>query len=218
VELTREEAVRRALPNLRAEVMDASSPTLPEAGFDVVASSLVLFFLPDPAAALKRWLRLAVPGGRVAVTTFGPQDEVWRAVDALFAERVPPGMLDARASGTRGPFASDEGMTELFTACGALDVRTDREPLRVVFDDPEDWRTWSMSVGQRAMWRLVPRTSERGCSRRPRGCWRPPAAPPGGSCSPRTSATRSPGCPETGTGPGGPLFSQGPLGKKHFPS
>jgi ubiquinone/menaquinone biosynthesis C-methylase UbiE len=156
VRLTRAEAERAGLRNLEVEVMDAARPTLPESAYDVVASSLVLFFLPDPAAALTSWLRLVAPGGRVGVTTFGPQDDVWRAVDGLFRSRIPPDLLDSRTSGTRGPFASDEGMDALFADCGAVEMRTFREPLPVVFDDPAAWRTWSMSVGQRAMWGLVP--------------------------------------------------------------
>ena len=34
---------------------DAMSPDLPPASFDVVAASLVLFFLPDLLAALQIW-------------------------------------------------------------------------------------------------------------------------------------------------------------------
>lgn len=156
VRLTQEEAARAGLANVRASVMDAASPELPDHGYDVVASSLVLFFLPAPEAAVRRWLRLVAPGGRLGVTTFGAQDEVWRRVDGLLTSRIPEGMLDARASGTQGPFASDEAMAQLFRTCGAGTVSTVREPLSVVFDDPSTWRDWSMSVGQRAMWRLVP--------------------------------------------------------------
>jgi len=39
--------------------------------FDLVASSLVLFFLRDPVAALRTWLDHLVPGGRVGISTFG---------------------------------------------------------------------------------------------------------------------------------------------------
>jgi SAM-dependent methyltransferase len=44
---------------------------LPPAHFDVIASSLVLFFLPEPAHALSRWVESVRPGGRVGITTFG---------------------------------------------------------------------------------------------------------------------------------------------------
>jgi ubiquinone/menaquinone biosynthesis C-methylase UbiE len=156
VSLTREAAERAGLGHVNVEVMDATAPTLPEGSFDVLASSLVLFFLPEPDAALARWLRLLRPGGRAGVTTFGAQDDTWHAIDALFRPYLPPEMLDARTSGSSGPFASDAAMEELMRASGAADVRTVRQDLPVRFADTAQWRAFTMSTGQRAMWRFVP--------------------------------------------------------------
>ena len=153
---TREACERAGCTHVDVEVMDATAPTLREASFDVVASSLVLFFLPDPALALARWVRLLRPGGRVGITTFGEQDETWRAVDALFDPYLPPQLLDARTSGTSGHFASDDAMERLAQAAGAHDVRTVGQDLPVRFADVEQWRAFSMSTGQRAMWKQVP--------------------------------------------------------------
>ena len=156
VSLTREAAERAGLGNVSAEVMDATAPTLPEGSFDVLASSLVLFFLPEPDAALARWIRLLRPGGRAGITTFGDQDDTWKHIDALFKPYLPPQMLDARTSGSGGPFASDAGMEELLRAAGAAEVRTVRQDLPVHFADAAQWRAFSLSTGQRAMWRFVP--------------------------------------------------------------
>ncbi len=152
VSLTRDAAP----PNVEVACQDASAPDLPERSYDVVASSLVLFFLPEPTDALARWLQLVRPGGRIGISTFGPQDEVWTAVDDLFLPYLPPGMLDPRTVGSRGPFASDAAMEALFLGCGATAVRTVGEDLPVVFADAEAWRAFTLSVGQRAMWRHVP--------------------------------------------------------------
>lgn len=156
VSLTRAAAERAGLGNVSAEVMDATVPSLQEGSFDVLASSLVLFFLPGPDAALERWLRLLRPGGRAGITTFGGQDDTWKHIDGLFKPYLPPQMLDARTSGSGGPFASDAGMEELMRAAGATDVRTVGQDLPVRFADAEQWRAFSMSTGQRAMWRFVP--------------------------------------------------------------
>jgi ubiquinone/menaquinone biosynthesis C-methylase UbiE len=144
------------LGNVTVEVMDATGLTLPEGAFDLLASSLVLFFLPDPEAALTGWLRLLRPGGRAGVTTFGEQGDVWRRVDDLFTPYLPAQMLDARTSGEKGPFASDAGMERLMGVAGGTDVRTVLQDLEVRFADAEQWRSFSMSTGQRAMWRFVP--------------------------------------------------------------
>lgn len=146
----------QGLPHVEVRVADASDPGLPTASYDVVSSCLVLFFLPDPGAALRAWLDLLVPGGRLGVATFGPQDERWVAIDELFTPYLPPGMLDARRSGRRGPFASDEGMQTLLQAAGYVEVRTAHLTVEARFVDAEQWHAFSWSHGQRAMWEAVP--------------------------------------------------------------
>ncbi|MGX6600856.1 class I SAM-dependent methyltransferase [Micromonosporaceae bacterium Da 78-11] len=150
-----EQAAARGLPNLDLQVMDASAPTLPPASFDLVVSSLVVFFLPDPLAGLTAWRHLLAPDGRLAISTFGRQDPVWAAVDATFRPFLPPQMLDARTSGAAGPFSSDAGVEELVTAAGYCDVRTSGFDLEVVFADADAWYAFSHSHGQRAMWDAV---------------------------------------------------------------
>ncbi len=145
------------LPQVEVRVADAADPGLPPASYDVLSACLVLFFLPDPGAAVCTWAALLVPGGRMGITTFGRQDERWRQVDALFAPYLPPAMLDARTSGARGPFASDQGMELLMTDAGLADVRTTHREVTVRFTDIAQWKAFSWSHGQRAMWEAVPR-------------------------------------------------------------
>jgi hypothetical protein len=99
------------------------------------------------------------------VTTFGPQDTRWQAVDELFRPYLPPGLRDARTSGTSGPFASDEGVAALLTDAGFVDVRTASRTVEAAFDSPEQWVDFSWSHGQRAMWESV-REDERDDLRR----------------------------------------------------
>ncbi|WP_157803823.1 class I SAM-dependent methyltransferase [Luteimicrobium subarcticum] len=144
------------LPQVDVRVGDARAPDVPYASFDVVCASLVLFFMPDPADALARWAALLAPGGRLGVSTFGPQDERWRRVDDLFLPYLPPAMLDARTSGRGGPFASDEGVEHLFAGAGLDDVRTVGRTVEAVFRDADHLVEFSWSHGQRAMWEAVP--------------------------------------------------------------
>lgn len=156
VETTRADVRARGLTNVDLQVINASGPDLPASSYDVIASSLVLFFLPDPLAALRSWRALLAPGGRLGVSTFDHQDPNWVALDDVFTPFLPPQMLDARASGTRGPFASDAGVAELLSNAGLVDVATTSADVVAVFEDPEHWLTWSWSHGQRAMWEAVP--------------------------------------------------------------
>ena len=156
VELTRRDVDARGLSNVDLHVMDASAPDLPAAAYDVIASSLVLFFLGEPAEVLRRWRELARPGGRFGISTFGERDPKWVQLDGVFAPYLPPFLRDARTTGARGPFASDEGVAELFTAAGLEQVRTTGEEIVASLDGPQHWVKWSWSHGQRTMWEFVP--------------------------------------------------------------
>lgn len=164
------------LSQVRVELADASALSADAAPYDVVSSCLVLFFLPDPGQALRSWAGLLAPGGRLGVTTFGPQDERWQAVDALFTPYLPKGMLDARTSGARGPFASDEGVEALLRDAGLEAVRTVRRTVTATFSGPEQWERFSWSHGQRAMWEAVPAEHRDGLRQQAQGLlaqWEP---------------------------------------------
>ena len=96
------------------------------------------------------------PGGRVGVTTFGPQDARWQEVDELFRPYLPPALRHARTTGAKGPFASDEGVAALLSGAGLADVRTAHRTVELALDSPEQWVEFSWSHGQRAMWESVP--------------------------------------------------------------
>lgn len=135
---------------------DAMAPDVAPDSVDVVASSLVLFFLPDPAAALAAWREVLVEGGRLGVTTFGAHSEAWHAVDGVFAPYLPTGIPDPRNMSAETPFGSDAGMERLVAGAGFTDVRTESWTISLRFDDVDHWHRWSWSVGQRRMWLLVP--------------------------------------------------------------
>ncbi len=156
----RTELVRRALAGQTTPVDlvvgDASAPELPAASFDLAVASLVLFFLPDPPAALRAWHALLVDGGRLGVSTFGARDAAWEDLDDVFTPYLPPALLDARTSGSEGAFATDEGMAGLLAESGFVDVTTETVALPVRFADVEQWRAWTWSHGQRSHWLPVP--------------------------------------------------------------
>ncbi|MFD9740405.1 class I SAM-dependent methyltransferase [Umezawaea sp. NPDC059074] len=156
----------RDVPQVEVRVADAVAPGLPASSFDVVGASLVLFFLPDPVGAVTAWAELLVAGGRLGVATFGPQDERWREVDALFTPYLPAQLLDARTSGQRGPFASDEGVEGLLLDGGFFDVRTAHRDVEAVFRDADHLVEFSWSHGQRVMWEAVPETERGGVRER----------------------------------------------------
>jgi SAM-dependent methyltransferase len=67
------EMVRRAVAkaggrdDVRFVVGDAAAPPLARAAYDVALCRHVLWAMPDPAAALRTWLGLLAPGGRLVL-------------------------------------------------------------------------------------------------------------------------------------------------------
>ncbi len=155
VESTRADAVANGV-GVEVVIGDAQSPDFEPESFDVVASSLVLFFLSDPGAALLAWHRLLADGGRLGVSTFGDYSDQWRSVDAVFEPFQAPKTLDPRTQPASSPFASDEGMEALVADAGFVEVRTATMSLPVRFVDRDQWYRWTWSTGQRWMWEAVP--------------------------------------------------------------
>ena len=114
------------VPDPRASFRTGDAAALPvdDGSVDVVVSGLVLSFLPDPAAAVADWRRVAVSGGTVAayVWDYAEGMQMMRAFWSA-AARVDPGSaaLDERA---RFPLCAPGPLHEVFTAAGLADVAT----------------------------------------------------------------------------------------------
>jgi ubiquinone/menaquinone biosynthesis C-methylase UbiE len=149
-----EEAVKRDL-DVEVRVGNAQAPELPRGTFDIVASSLVLFFLPDPGTALRAWRAGLAPNGRLGVSTFGPHTtEGWSEVDRMFAPFLP--VVDPTEGTDEDPFSSDGGVEQLLIDAGFVGVRTEHMIIQPRFDSAEHWYRWTMSHAQRGRWQMVP--------------------------------------------------------------
>jgi ubiquinone/menaquinone biosynthesis C-methylase UbiE len=156
VELTRADAQTRQFTWVTVEERDAAAPDLPFDEFDLATASLVIFFLADPLAALKQWRDSLKPGGRLGITTFGAPDPRWEQVDAVFRPYLPREWATRWSPSSSTYFGTDDAVTTLVGAAGLENVRTVGEDVSVTFNDAEQWRLFSMSHGQRAMWDAVP--------------------------------------------------------------
>jgi ubiquinone/menaquinone biosynthesis C-methylase UbiE len=159
IEHSRTLAQKAGLENVDCFVDDAQAPLLTNGPFDTISSCLVLFFLTDPLGALRNWLPLLKPGGRLGVTTFGEVDPRWTHVDEVFQPFLPSQMRDARTSGKKGPFESDQGMEQLLRDAGFSSVHTVETTIPVRFADADQWYAFTWSVGQRMMWLAIPEES-----------------------------------------------------------
>jgi ubiquinone/menaquinone biosynthesis C-methylase UbiE len=153
-ELAQAEVGARGLANVTVAQGDAERPDFADGSFDAVLASLVMFFLPEPAVAVRRYAALLAPGGRFGFTTFGAQDPNFDAAMRAVSTFVPGGMppRDER----QGPFGSREGITQLVTANGFARPEIDEMTYESRFTDPDHWLAWVWSHGGRYALERVP--------------------------------------------------------------
>src|SRR5689334_1457790 len=89
-------AEARGVTNVGTAVLDLEAIDRPDRTFDVVVCREGLMFAIDPAAAVAEIHRVLRPGGRVAVSVWGPRErnpwlgEVLDAVSAELGVELPP--------------------------------------------------------------------------------------------------------------------------------
>ena len=118
----------------------ADAETLPFADdrFDLVTLGLGLFILPDPLAALTEVRRVLVPGGRLALSVWGPADAVplISHAQACIARLLPPPRVP-RPSVFR--FGESAVLRGLLTDAGYATVHTAGCRLDCRFTDAADY-------------------------------------------------------------------------------
>ena len=134
----------------RFEVGNAQKLPLDNHSRDIVASALVLNFVPDIPKALSEMKRVARPGGTVAFYVWdypgggmGFMRAFWNAAIVL----DPAGASDF-AEGKRFPFCTEAGLAELVTNAGLRSVESTALEIPTVFADFDDfWRPFTLGAG-----------------------------------------------------------------------
>lgn len=153
VELLRADAEARGAEHIEVRLADVQDVDL-DGPFDCVLAAFVLFFMTDPADALRRYHRLLRPNGRIAISTFFGDDERWLWLREL-REMVP---AEARppVAARSGPFGSADALHALLAHNGFREPRSVEREHRTLFRDAEHWVRWSYSNGNRAVWDRIP--------------------------------------------------------------
>jgi SAM-dependent methyltransferase len=131
-------AQSRGLDNVEFVLADATAWDV--TGYDVVQSVFGVFFLPDMDSATARLAGLLRPGGRLAVTTWGPEviaPVPQLLVDAIVAAGEPAPKRDPRHPADRIDTADKLG--GWLAGLGLRDVTVTPFPHRVPLDDDTAW-------------------------------------------------------------------------------
>ncbi len=129
-------------------VGDAMALPLTSGRIDVAVSGLLLNFLPDPAAAVREWLRVTRPGGTVAAYVWdyaegmGPIRAFWDA-----AVELEPAARTADEA-ERFPLCHPDRLHDVFAGCGLHDVATDAIDVSATYAGFDDyWAPFLTGVG-----------------------------------------------------------------------
>jgi ubiquinone/menaquinone biosynthesis C-methylase UbiE len=149
LERGRAKAVARDLRNVDFRVGDMTNLGFPDGVFDAVVIVFGIFFVPDMEKQVRELLRMTKPGGRVAVTTWGPRlfepmHTVWRA---SLAEACPH-LVSAFNPWDR--ITTPDVVRSLLAGGGGRDIEVVPEDGRQRLARPDDW--WTIALGSGLRW------------------------------------------------------------------
>ena len=134
---------------MRFEVGDAQKIPLDDASVDVVASALVINFVPDRVQALREMKRVAKPGGLVSFYVWdypgggvGFMSAFWKAAIALDPKAAELG------EGRRFPFCNPDGLKALTVEAGWPAATVAPIEIAARFGSFEDlWQPFTLGAG-----------------------------------------------------------------------
>jgi len=142
--LARAKAKERDLNNIEFRTGDMLDLQLPAIGFDAVICVFGIFFVPDMQGAVQELWRHVRPGGRLAITTWGPR--FFEPVNTVFWNAVRTARPDLyKGFNPWDRISQAEALRELFVEGGAQVTDVDAEMNSHVLDSPDNW--WPMVLG-----------------------------------------------------------------------
>jgi ubiquinone/menaquinone biosynthesis C-methylase UbiE len=144
LDLCRAKAAMRGLQNVEARLGDMEHLDLADESFDAVVCVFGLFFASDMGRAASGLWKLVRPGGRLAITTWGPR--MFEPASGAFWEAVQAARPDLyRTYNPWDRIVEPEDLKRVLLDAGVprpmLEAEVARHPLRT----PEDW--WTIVLG-----------------------------------------------------------------------
>lgn len=148
LELARAKANQRGLTSIQFETGDMTNLRFDTGSFDVVVCVFGIFFVPDMEAALRELTRVLRPGGRLAVTTWGPR--FFEPVNTAFWNSVRAVRSDLyKGFNPWDRICEPEALQALLETADLSEIdvvaETDSQPV----NSPDDWWVAILGSGYR---------------------------------------------------------------------
>lgn len=144
IALAEAKAEAKGLENIEFRVADMLDLGYPDASFDAVVCIFGIFFVPDMAGAVRELWRMVKPGGRLAITTWGP--DLFEPANSAFWDAIGDVRPDLQRSFNPWDRISEPcGLRDMLAEAGVqidnIVAETGTHPLSA----PEDW--WKIALG-----------------------------------------------------------------------
>lgn len=148
IALAEAKAEAQALRNIEFRVADMLDLGYPDGSFDAVVCVFGIFFVPDMAGAVVELWRMVRPGGRLAITTWGPR--LFEPANGVFWEAVEAVRPDLhRGFNPSDRISEPAGLRAMLAEAGVQGADIVAEAGTHPLGSPEDWRKIAMGSGYR---------------------------------------------------------------------
>jgi ubiquinone/menaquinone biosynthesis C-methylase UbiE len=144
LELARRKANQQRLTNIHFQTGDLTELEFAGGSFDVAVCVFGIFFVPDMESGVRELRRVVRPGGRVAITTWGPR--FFEPVNTAFwnsVRNLKPELYKGFNPWDR--ICEPEALRSLLNAAELKRIDVQAENGSQPIDSPEDW--WPMVMG-----------------------------------------------------------------------